>query len=110
MSRPRTDVEPTDKTYIGPQADADVGPMGKKLHRPAGGCRCWPDKFADVEPMDKTYIGPQADADVGPMGKKLHRPAGGCRCWPDKFAALGPMLSRRTKLTSARRRMPMLDR
>ncbi|KAI0223280.1 hypothetical protein LSAT2_025493 [Lamellibrachia satsuma] len=35
---------------------------------------------------------------------------GGCRCWADKFAALGPMLSRWTKLTSARRRMPILDR
>ena len=39
----RPDVEPTDKTYIGPQADADVGAM------------------------EKNYIGPQADADVGPI-------------------------------------------
>ena len=27
MSRHRPDVKPMDKTYIGPQADADVGPI-----------------------------------------------------------------------------------
>ena len=27
VCRPRSDVEPMDKTYIGPQADDDVGPI-----------------------------------------------------------------------------------
>ncbi|KAI0229467.1 hypothetical protein LSAT2_020110 [Lamellibrachia satsuma] len=59
-------VGPMDKPYIGTQADANIGPMEKttsarrrmpmlarwkKLPRPAGGCRCWPDKFAVLGPM-----------------------------------------------------------
>ena len=43
-----------------------AGLMEKKLHRPAGGCRCWPD------------------------GQNLHWPAGGCRCWPDGKNYIGP--------------------
>ena len=65
MNRPRSDVKPMDKTDIGPQADADVGPIS---------------------------LPPSAR--FGADGQNLHRPAGGCPCWADKFAALGPMLGR----------------
>ena len=62
------------KTYIGPQADADDGPMEKNYIGPQADADVGP---ISLPPTDKTYIGPQADADVGLITLPL---SGRCRC------------------------------